>query len=262
LAQYVKFLRGSPAAYNNLAVKDIDTLYFIYEEDESTGLLYLGSKLIAGSETGEDIVGGVEYLSKLKDVLISENLLDTSFLVYDNDAAAWVNKSLDQLLFVGATNKSKGIAGLVPEPKAGQDSLFLRGDGFWAAPTINHTILTLENTDKSSHNDLITKATEDLIPISGDIVIVKDLIANNKWQYTSYVFDDSQWHAMDGNYDAENVYFSEDLITTTAVGNIELTDGQAVIAAAGKKLKQVFETIFVQERDPKVIDPEITLTFT
>jgi hypothetical protein len=49
LANYVKFLRGTPAAYANLAEKNKDTLYFIYEEDESNGLLYLGSKLIAGS---------------------------------------------------------------------------------------------------------------------------------------------------------------------------------------------------------------------
>jgi hypothetical protein len=30
---------------------------------------------------------------------------------------------------------------------------------------------------------------------------------------------------MDGNYDAENIFFSEDLVTTTPIGNIELTNG-------------------------------------
>ena len=85
-----------------------------------------------------------------------------------------------------------------------------------------------------------------LSPISGDIVIIKDLIDNDKWQYTAYVYNDGLWSAMDGNYDASNVYFSEDLTTTTAIGNITLTDGQATIAAAGKNLKEVFETIFVK----------------
>jgi hypothetical protein len=65
LANYVKFLRGTPTAYNNLAVKDIDTLYFISEEDAITGQLYLGSVLIAGSLNESDLVG---YLSKLQDV--------------------------------------------------------------------------------------------------------------------------------------------------------------------------------------------------
>lgn len=51
MANYVKFLRGTPAAYANLPNKDNDTLYFIYEEDEASSLLYLGSKLITGSDT-------------------------------------------------------------------------------------------------------------------------------------------------------------------------------------------------------------------
>lgn len=141
----------------------------------------------------------------------------------------------------------------------GEQNLFLRGDGDWATPVIDHTIITLENTDKSVHTDLI--ADEGLSPIDGDIVIIKDLIDDGKWQYTAYVYDDG-WHAMDGNYDASNVYFSEDLITTTEVGNITLTDGQAVIKTAGKNLKEVFETIFVKEQNPTIIPPSITLTFS
>lgn len=151
---------------------------------------------------------------------------------------------------------------MVPAPAANQIDLFLKSDGTWAKPSIDHTILTLENTDQSSHADLIIEATDGLDSISGDIVIVKDLIANDKWQYAAYVFDNNEWHAMDGNYNAENVYFDEDLITTTAVGNITLTDGQAVIAAAGKNLKQVFETIFVKEENPETTQPSVSLVFS
>lgn len=67
---------------------------------------------------------------------------------------------------------------------------------------------------------------------------------------------------MDGNYNAENVYFSEDLITTTEVGNITLTNGQATISAAGKNLKEVFNTIFVKESNPVVTPPSVSLKFT
>ena len=150
---------------------------------------------------------------------------------------------------------------MVPAPEANQIDLFLKSDGTWAKPFIDHTILTLENTDQSIHSDMIIEATNGLESVSGDIVIIKDLIAEGKWQYTAYVFDNSEWHAMDGNYNAENVYFDEDLITTTAVGNITLTDGQATIAAAGKNLKQVFETIFVKEENPKTTKPSVSLTF-
>lgn len=97
--------------------------------------------------------------------------------------------------------------------------------------------------------------------IDGNIIIIKDLIADDKWQYTSYIFDNNIWKAMNGNYNAENIYFDEDLITTTEVGNISLTNGQAVIAAAGKNLKQIFETIFVKEKNPKVTQPSVDLIF-
>ena len=81
---------------------------------------------------------------------------------------------------------------------------------------------------------------------AGDIGVVKTLIANGKYEYTAYVYDNG-WKAMDGNYSAENVYFKEDLLTTTAVGNISLTNGQATISAAGKNLVDVFNTIYVKE---------------
>lgn len=154
------------------------------------------------------------------------------------------------------------MSGLVPAPEKNQLDLFLRSDGSWAKPsTVDHTILTLENVDKVNHLDLIIEKTDGLNSISGDIVIIKDLISGDKWQYTAYVFDDNDWHAMDGNYNADNVYFCEDLITTTEIGNISLIDGRATIAAAGKNLKEVFETIFVNEEDPEITNPSVTLSF-
>ena len=61
--------------------------------------------------------------------------------------------------------------------------------------------------------------------------------------------------------DAEKVIFSEDLLTTTAIGNIKLTNGQATIPAAGKNLKQVWETIFVKEKNPATTQPSVAITF-
>ncbi len=62
--------------------------------------------------------------------------------------------------------------------------------------------------------------------------------------------------------DAEKVVFSEDLLTTTAIGNIKLQNGQATIPAAGKNLKQVWEAIFVQEKNPAITQPSVQLTFS
>lgn len=259
LAKYVKFLRGTPTAYKNLAVKDNDTLYFIYEEDESNAVLYLGTKLIAGSNSSNDNTGLINNLSDLKDVLISEDIIDNSFLTYDSKNSKWINKTLEDLIFIGGTDLSAGKAGLVPAPEANQTDLFLKADGTWSAPEINHIILTLHNVSKRDHSEILEETTESLNNISGDIVIIKDALNENKWQYTAYVYDEHEWHAMDGNYNAENVYFTEDLITTSAIGNIELTNGQAIIPTAGKNLKEIFNTIFVQEKNPIIKQPSLSV---
>ena len=44
-ANYVRFYRGSPEAYAS-AIKNNDTLYFVYSSDSDKGVLYLGDRLI------------------------------------------------------------------------------------------------------------------------------------------------------------------------------------------------------------------------
>lgn len=68
IPNYVKFQRGTLAAYNRLSIKDDNTLYFIYDANDNTkGTLYLGSRLI-GNVGGD---GSVTNLADLSDVLIS-----------------------------------------------------------------------------------------------------------------------------------------------------------------------------------------------
>ena len=129
---YVKFLRGTPTAYGNLSTKDADTLYFVAETDASSGLLYLGTKLIS-SDTGG--AGGATSLNQLTDVFFNGELKNKSFLMYEN--GAWTNKTALDIVtmilpsFVGATSTNDGVAGLVPVPKAGDQGKFLSGDGTW-----------------------------------------------------------------------------------------------------------------------------------
>lgn len=60
--------------------------------------------------------------------------------------------------------------------------------------------------------------------------------------------------------DAEKVYFSEDLLTTTPIGNITLDNGQATIPAKDKNLKQVWDSIFVKEKNPSIAQPYVSLS--
>lgn len=103
----------------------------------------------------------------------------------------------------------------------------------------------------------------------GDIAIVKAAIftdaeneLNNKYSYTSYVYNGSAWAAMDGNYNADNVYFSDDMMVTKEIGYITLANGQGVIPSKGKNLSEVFEAMFVQEQNPTTTQPSVNLTFS
>lgn len=265
-ANYVKFRRGTPKEFDLLQVKDSDTLYFISNPEDNFGSLYLGSKLIAGDlEAG----GGIASLSDLQDVLIGANLDDSNILVYDSEATAWINKPILEVLprFIGATATSAGVAGLVPAPGENQTNLFLRSDGQWAAmpagegAVAENNIFTAINSLGINHLDLIANTISGIAVAKNDIFIVKDIIFGENYSHTAYVFDGTNWVAMSGNYNIENAYFDEDLITTYSVGNIKLTNGRATIPAAGKNFKQLWDSLFVTESNPEVTAPTVTVSY-
>ena len=136
LGNYVKFLRGTPTAWDSIESKNEDTLYFIAEQNATSGKLYLGNKLIADGETAK-----IDTLRELTDVVLSAGVPNGAVLAYDATEGVWKETVLESLLseiiglMVGASAEEDGAAGLVPQPLAGQQSLFLRGDGQWADPT-------------------------------------------------------------------------------------------------------------------------------
>ena len=86
IPNYVKFQRGSIASYQQLTRKDENTLYFVYSnDDQTTGKLYLGSRLISNNIGGS---GGATSLAELSDVLISE--VGASNFLVSNSAGNWI----------------------------------------------------------------------------------------------------------------------------------------------------------------------------
>lgn len=65
---------------------------------------------------------------------------------------------------------------------------------------------------------------------------------------------------MDGNYNAENVYFDDDLTFTKAIGYVTLENGSATVEAKGKNIKWLFEKLFAKEEDGIVTEPSATIT--
>ena len=65
---------------------------------------------------------------------------------------------------------------------------------------------------------------------------------------------------MDGNYNAENIYFGNDIMVTKEIGYITLTNGNGKIPSKGKNLVQVFDSMFTKEENPSKTDPSVSIT--
>lgn len=100
-------------------------------------------------------------------------------------------------------------------------------------------------------------------PANDDIFVVKRVINGEKKSYTSYVYNGTAWAAMDGNYNANNVYFDADFVATEKVGTITIpASGSATVAAAGKNVKEVLASILAQEKNPTVTQPSVSVNIT
>ena len=188
-----------------------------------------------------------------------EKILKTRILLRNDETANWLKHQNTVL--------GQGEAGV--EFLANGKTKIKIGDGVkkWSElpyvdgeDIVQTQVFQIEAQAEQDDIAAIANAVGDAVLQSGDIAIIKRVIASEKYEYTAYVYNGISWCAMDGNYNAENVYFDKDLVTTSAVGNITLTNGQATIAAAGKNLKQVFDTIFVKEKNPSVTQPSVSVS--
>lgn len=154
-ANYVKFAYLTVAQYEALETKATDTLYFVYEQDKQSAKVYLGTKLLLTNYSPvEDM-----FLSQLQDVLINENLQSKDILVYDQKQLKWINVPIKEAIenFVGATETSSGVAGLVPVPKNGiQKHHFLKADGNWSIITSDDVQTTIVEAGVTKNKPLTT----------------------------------------------------------------------------------------------------------
>ena len=144
---YVRFQRGSKEAYQDLLDRnavDLNTLYFIYAEGESTGSLYMGKKLISGGDT---IITSAS-LDDLADVII-KGANTNSFLVKAEDGN-WIAKSLEDVI----------------------DLIKNYSEDFIKSVQIFQVILNENEEDI----DAINRIVNDTLISAGDIVIVKKII--------------------------------------------------------------------------------------
>lgn len=97
-------------------------------------------------------------------------------------------------------------------------------------------------------------------PKDGDTAIIKRLISGDKFSYTAYVYDGT-WKAMDGNYNAENVYFADNLTYTAPIGVLTVpSSGSGTIDSSGKNVKDVLASILAKEKNPDTIQPSASMS--
>lgn len=233
---YVRFQRGLLANYQALEKKSDDTLYFVYDEDKGSTALYLGNRLIAG--TGEIV--GPSNLDELNDVLI-KTVANKDILTYDSTQGQWVNMTFDKLI-----EEIQNDIDIAPSTEVYEIVLEVYTDEESGEKT------------KEAHNTAIARVVGSNAPNKGDIVIVKDPIAADKYQYTGYVYNGTSWAAMDGNYNADNVFFDEDFTFTKSVGTVTVSSGNKTVDAAGKSLKQFLAGLFAAEEESSITKPSIS----
>lgn len=222
---YVRFLRGTPEQYAS-ATKNNDTLYFIIaegQETEKVGSLYLGDVLLAGN-LNADKNSVIDTLAELTDVNL-EGIADNKVLGYNAETQKWIPMTIAEAM----------------------------GSSIIKSTQVFET--TIEKD--ADHNEAITTAVGDKDLQAGDIAIVKEAIADGKYEYTSYVYNGEAWAAMDGNYSAKNVFTNAKITTTTAVGNY----AKNTAIEAGTSLESIISGLFQKEAYPtNVTQPSATIS--
>ena len=94
----------------------------------------------------------------------------------------------------------------------------------------------------------------------GVVVSAIDGDDGSKKSYTAYVYDEGVWKAMDGNYDAGNVYFGKDITYTVGFGTLAKPTGSGTFNAKGKSLEQVLSTLMAKEANPSKTEPAVSFS--
>lgn len=228
---YVKFQRGSQEAYDALKTAgklDSNTLYFIYKnEADAVGALYMGNRIISGG----DITIASATLDDLADVVVT-GAGTNAFLV--KEGTNWVAKTLEDVVTL-----IKGNFGDIVAP----------------AQVFQGEVQADETADAA-----LTRIVGEAVPADGDNAILKKAIADDKYEYTAYVYTNKAWAAMDGNYNAKNVYFDSDLVLTANVGVQTIpSSGSKTLVTTGKNVKQVLDMLFAARKLPTRTLPAVSL---
>lgn len=106
-------------------------------------------------------------------------------------------------------------------------------------------------------------------PSQGDMAIVEQKFGavatadGTRTSRTAYSYDGEKWRAMDGNYNAKNVYFDGDFTYTNAIGAVGApSGGSGTLAASGKSVEEFMASILAKEANPHTTQPVASVKIT
>lgn len=201
--------------------------------------------------------------------------LQTKILLLNGNHAAWEsNKS--KILGKGEPGV-EFISDINSEGNNNLTEVKLKiGDGFTPWENLPYvggdsTKAALEEIEVPKGSDHIQEINNQIpSPNQGDVAIIKEKIESDStlevyhYSYTAYVYNDGVWSAMDGNVDAKNVYFKDDLTYTANIGVLSLEDGKTkgTLDTTNKSLEDVIKSILAKTISPTITQPNHVCTLT
>lgn len=240
---YVKFVRGTRAAWDVLKTQGQvydDTLYFIYETaGSSTGVLYLGTKQIGGTD-GEQPVP--IHLDDLDDVLLSADIEPNSLLIFNGEQ--WINGTIEDILkfdsnvFELDSSNSLTLSGFATAKVGTIPQKSDEGKISWVEPGNISEITELQNQlkevyNKEEVNNLITSeiakvdhlsykkvgSLDDIDTASSNFIYLVPTEEEENNQYDEYMVIDGNLERV-GNWNVDLSGYITTEIFNTAVGEL------------------------------------------
>jgi hypothetical protein len=191
--------------------------------------------------------------------------INTRIVLRNDTKAAWEAVKDTATLMVGemGVETDTGLFKIGCQKKNAEGAPMFETDGTtpvlctWAELEYANDIPEIDLSTVTNEVQVVDGTIDDLAAgkVVGDMAIVRAVINGNVKSHTAYVWNGTAWEAMDGNYDASNVYFKNDITLAgsyTAVGNVTKSSNAATgtLSAAGKSLDQVMQSIFTKELYP------------
>jgi hypothetical protein len=106
----------------------------------------------------------------------------------------------------------------------------------------------------------VTNSTNSAESTSDTSVAPKLDFVGVSFESASYVYDGTKWAAMDGNYNAKNVYFDTELVMTKSFGKYETSSSvpNVTIDAAGMSMYDLLMDAYSEKKNPTKSNPKVT----